>query len=146
MSKIQDVNANEALICLEKIKNAFGSDMAYYGLLIEYETVKQALLELKAIKDAIPSDSLKYDMKANYENVRLFKKNLFRNSDDIYTCVLCGCKTCLSDSTSLMGYKLMCNTCAYAKFQDHYGDARKWQRHEYDAFKEMMNNERTNNI
>lgn len=146
MSKIQDVNANEALICLEKIKNTFGCDIAYYGLLIEYETVKQALLELKAIKDAVPTYSLKYDMKANYENVRLFNKWHFRNSDEIYTCVLCGCKTCLSDSTSLMGYKLICNTCAYAKFPVHYGDARKWQYHEYEALKEVTQNERTNNI
>lgn len=40
---------SKELEALEKIKDSFGCDMAYYGLSLEYETIKQALQRLEAI-------------------------------------------------------------------------------------------------
>ena len=45
LEAIDNANPSEALECLEKIKDGFGCDMAYYDLNLEYETVEQALLK-----------------------------------------------------------------------------------------------------
>lgn len=50
---------SKELEALEKIKDSFGCDMSYYGLSLEYETIKQALTT-KTKKELL------FDMLLNY--------------------------------------------------------------------------------
>lgn len=60
---------------------------------------------------------MKIDEKVNKENIKLFKKYGISNSEEnIYTCVCCGRKTCITDSSSIQGAYLVCCQCAYNKF------------------------------
>lgn len=68
----------------------------------------------------------KIDEKVNKENIELFKKFGINNDDNIYTCVCCGKKTCISSSTSIEGAYLVCGCCVYDKFNGFY-NCRKWQ-------------------
>ena len=45
LDSIDNSNPSEALDSLEKIKNAFGCDMAYYELNLEYEIVEKTLIK-----------------------------------------------------------------------------------------------------
>jgi len=45
LESIDNTDFSEALKCLEKIKDSFGCDMAYYNLNSEYETVEKALIK-----------------------------------------------------------------------------------------------------
>lgn len=45
LESIDNANPNEAMKSLEKIKDNFGCDLAYYNLSLEYEIVEQALLK-----------------------------------------------------------------------------------------------------
>lgn len=45
LEAIENTEPSEALKCLEKIKDSFGCDMAYYNLNSEYETVEKALIK-----------------------------------------------------------------------------------------------------
>ena len=69
---------------------------------------------------------MKIDEKVNKENIELFEKFGINNDDNIYTCVCCGKKTCISSSTSIEGAYLVCGWCAWSKF-DGWFDCRKWQ-------------------
>ena len=70
---------------------------------------------------------MKIDEKVNKENVKLFKKyGLINDEDNIYTCVCCGKKTCISSSTSIEGAYLVCNRCVYDKLGS-YHNCREWQ-------------------
>lgn len=59
---------------------------------------------------------MKIDEKVNKENIKLFKRYGISNRNNIYTCVCCGKKTCISDSSSIEGAYLVCSRCAYDKF------------------------------
>lgn len=67
----------------------------------------------------------KIDKKVNKENIELFKNNHFE--DDIYTCVCCGKKTCLNNSTSIEGAYLVCDRCVDDKFNGSWYDCKDWQ-------------------
>lgn len=70
---------------------------------------------------------MKIDEKVNNENIKLFKRYRISNSEkNIYTCVCCGKKTCISDSSSIGGAYLVCNRCAWDKFNG-WSDCREWQ-------------------
>ena len=61
---------SKELEALEKIKNSFGCDLAYYSLNIEYEIVKQALERLEAIDNANPNEALEC-LEEVYDKIRL---------------------------------------------------------------------------
>ena len=66
------------------------------------------------------------DKKVNKENIELFKKFEVSNEEDnIYTCVCCGKKTCINNSTSIEGAYLVCNNCVYNKFNGYWERCRK---------------------
>ena len=68
------------------------------------------------------------DKKVNKENIELFKKFKVSNEEDnIYTCVCCGKKTCINNSTSIEGAYLVCNGCVYDKFNGYWEHCREWQ-------------------
>lgn len=68
------------------------------------------------------------DKKVNKENIELFKKFEVSNEEDnIYTCVCCGKKTCINNSTSIEGAYLVCNRCVYYKFNGYWEHCREWQ-------------------
>lgn len=70
---------------------------------------------------------MKIDEKVNKENIKLFKRyGLINDEDNIYTCVCCGKKTCISSSTSIEGAYLVCNRCVYDKLGS-YHNCRDWQ-------------------
>ena len=71
---------------------------------------------------------MKIDEKVNKENIELFKKfGLSHFEDNIYTCICCGKKTCLYDSTSIEGAYLVCSRCVYDKFVDSWCNCKEWQ-------------------
>lgn len=70
---------------------------------------------------------MKIDEKVNNKNIELFERYGINNREEnIYTCVCCEKKTCISDSCSIGGAYLVCNRCAWGKF-DGWGDCREWQ-------------------
>lgn len=70
---------------------------------------------------------MKIDEKVNNENIKLFERyGLSYCEKNMYTCVCCGKKTCISDSSSIGGAYLVCNRCAWDKF-DGWSDCREWQ-------------------
>ena len=70
---------------------------------------------------------MKIDEKVNNKNIELFKRyKISNNEKNIYTCVCCGKKTCISDSSSIRGAYLVCNRCAWDKF-DGWSTCREWQ-------------------
>jgi hypothetical protein len=70
---------------------------------------------------------MKIDEKVNQENIKLFERYGISNMEEnIYTCVCCGKKTCISDSSSIGGAYLVCGWCAYDKFGGWH-DCREWQ-------------------
>ena len=70
---------------------------------------------------------MKIDEKVNNENIKLFERYGISNSEkNIYTCVCCGEKTCISNSCSIGGAYLVCNRCAWDKF-DGWTKCREWQ-------------------
>ena len=67
------------------------------------------------------------DEKVNKENIKLFKRYEISNSEkNIYTCVCCGKKTCISDSSSIGGAYLVCAECAHDKFNGWH-NCMEWQ-------------------
>lgn len=58
-------------------------------------------------------------------NETLFEQYGTKNDDYIYICCLCGCKTNISGSISVQGYRLICNDCAMTKFNSVI-DAMLW--------------------
>ena len=71
---------------------------------------------------------MKIDKKVNKENIELFKKfEIGNETDNIYTCVCCGKKTCINNSCSIEGAYLVCNRCVYDKFDAYWHNCREWQ-------------------
>lgn len=71
---------------------------------------------------------MKIDEKVNKENIELFEKfGLNHFEDNIYTCVCCGKKTCISSSTSIEGHYLVCEECIFDKFNGSWLDCKEWQ-------------------
>ena len=53
---------------------------------------------------------LKINEEANKENIKIFKRYECRKSDEKrHTCVLCGKKVSIDESSSNEGHKLICN-------------------------------------
>ena len=70
---------------------------------------------------------MKIDEKVNNKNIETFKR--YKTSycgKNMYTCVCCGKKTCICDSTSIRGAYLICNQCAEDKFNG-WRNCREWQ-------------------
>ena len=64
----------------------------------------------------------------NRKNMSVFKKyGVSNKKDNIYTCVCCGKKTCINNSTSIEGAYLVCNRCVYDKFDYSWHNCREWQ-------------------
>ena len=80
---------------------------------------------------------MKIDEKVNNENINLFERYRISNSEkNIYTCVCCGKKTCISDSSSIRGAYLVCNRCANNQFNG-WRNCREWQEEMFiKVFKE----------
>jgi len=78
---------------------------------------------------------MEYDKTINKENIKKFKAHdiFFDTENKKFKCVLCKRKVAISDSSSITGYFLICNTCTYEKF-GNYAEARKWQKQEMDEF------------
>ena len=74
-------------------------------------------------------DIPKINKEANEKNIKIFKRYECRNSEEKrYTCVLCGKKVSISESSSNNGHKLICSRCSYEYFSngDMFGiDIRK---------------------
>ena len=70
---------------------------------------------------------MKIDEKVNNKTIEIFKRYKTSNSGkNMYTCLCCGKKTCVSDSCSIGGAYLVCNRCAQDKF-DGWTKCREWQ-------------------
>lgn len=51
------------------------------------------------------------------ENVERFSRSGTSNpEDDVYRCVICGCKACIGNSVSCMGHRLMHTSCMEKTF------------------------------
>ena len=63
------------------------------------------------------------------ENVDIFKeKETFDSSEYRHHCVLCGRETCIDDSVSPRGHKLICLSCVYKYFEGDYSAVFSWNR------------------
>ena len=70
---------------------------------------------------------MKIDEKVNNKNIETFKRyKISYSGKNMYTCVCCGKKTCISDSYSIGGAYLVCNECAWDKFGG-WTKCREWQ-------------------
>ena len=70
---------------------------------------------------------MKIDEKVNKENIQLFKRyGISHREENIYTCICCGKKTCIGDSSSIRGAYLVCRRCAYDKFNGWH-NCIEWQ-------------------
>ena len=78
-------------------------------------------------------DDIKYNEEINKDNMKKFKiGNVWYDSDnEKFKCVICERNVSISGSCSLMGYKLICNECAYNYFGD-YAKAREWQKEGFE--------------
>ena len=72
----------EALKCLEKIKNSFGCDMAYYNLNLEYETVEKALIKAQKQEKVL---KLILKKQVDIDEIKILLSNL-KHCDDIERC------------------------------------------------------------
>ena len=67
----------------------------------------------------------------NKENIRIFKDTEMCNPQEKrFTCVICKNKTCIDDSTSIHGHRLICLECKWNKF-DFPDDSRHFQKEGY---------------
>lgn len=62
------------------------------------------------------------------ENVEIFRKyRIGKSEEDMYRCVICGEKACISNSLSRMGHRLMHTQCMERTFgYDKVIDAFRW--------------------
>lgn len=85
---IDNANPSKATECLEKIKNSFGCDMAYYNLNSEYETVEQALIKAqenekdKVFLKNLHNTNVKVPLVSIFNN--LSKEKRFAYTEHIY--------------------------------------------------------------
>lgn len=82
-----------------------------------------------------------YDTAVDAENRKVFRQyKTARANDPLYRCVLCGEETCISDSMSRRGERLICMTCAETEF-DTIDDAISFCRDGVvaDGFSKYMN-------
>ena len=87
------------------------------------------------------------DKEVNKENIELFKKfEISNDTDNIYTCVCCGKKTCINNSCSLEGAYLVCNRCVYDKFDYSWHNCREWQLKMFREELEMSRKEALGNV
>ena len=63
------------------------------------------------------------------ENVEIFRKyRIGKSEEDIYRCVICGEKACISNSLSHMGHRLMHTRCMKIFGMAHEMDAFEWMK------------------
>lgn len=72
---------------------------------------------------------MKYNSEINKDNIKKFTIGSvwFDTDNEKFRCVICERKVSISYSSSIMGYRLICNNCAYKYFGD-YAKAREWQK------------------
>ena len=77
-------------------------------------------------------EEIKYNKEADAENMKLFEEyTQVRQGAKVFTCVLCGKKFSLDQSSSIKGHKLICFGCEF----EHFGGTvptKHWQQYDND--------------